>query len=433
MSDKYDIVTIPLDDIKLNLNNPRFWSSEDESEAIAKICSKGDVHLLAKDIVDNDLDPLDQVVISSADGVTVADGNRRICALKLLKNPDLAPEKMDDVFQKIVTEKRKEIKDWQPISEVEVIIFRKEEDEKKWILRKHAGYNRGVGKRDWDPLHQARYGAERYQLPYSIIKYAIGKGFMNKEDAEERLTVAEKYLDNAEIRKSIGIEVQKDPFKIYRTYSEADFDLSIKKFIDDLKEGVLTHSSSKKSEINKYAEILKEIENLSGIEIEPKEIDIPKIDFEQESPPTSRRTRTSQNIKRNPEVMERIGRLGNSKLWSFYNSITSFSPNHHSPLITIGIWAFFETLTAVLGRKEDSDFLSFINSEFHHYFRNLERERRKEIKDVLKKVRDSANLAKHRREWGGLNGQELQIGIPILEELIMHLIDAAIEQNSRHR
>ncbi len=60
---------------------------------------------MAKDIAEHGLNPLELLALITLDdtkaGYYVSEGNRRICAIKLLNDPELAPAKHRKTFEKI--------------------------------------------------------------------------------------------------------------------------------------------------------------------------------------------------------------------------------------------------------------------------------------------------------------------------------------------
>ena len=99
MSDAEAMRTIEVARIFLDRDNPRHEPYEDEDQVIEYLCRYENIYPLAKDIAQNGLNPLELLaVIPEEDDegggkatYTVAEGNRRLCALKLLDDPDRAP------------------------------------------------------------------------------------------------------------------------------------------------------------------------------------------------------------------------------------------------------------------------------------------------------------------------------------------------------
>lgn len=88
---------VSLNKLHLDALNPRHDPLNDEDEIIAQLYKSEQVLSLAKDIVAKGaLSPLDRTGVVELDGnpghYVVVEGNRRTCALKLLHDPQKAPD-----------------------------------------------------------------------------------------------------------------------------------------------------------------------------------------------------------------------------------------------------------------------------------------------------------------------------------------------------
>ena len=114
---------ISLDRIFLHHENPRHEPYETQAQVIDWLCRNEEVSQLAHDICKNGLSPLDRFGLiqdhdTAGDDATyiAAEGNRRLCALKLLTDPDLAPPERKAYFENLA-------EGWLPIVEVPCVIF----------------------------------------------------------------------------------------------------------------------------------------------------------------------------------------------------------------------------------------------------------------------------------------------------------------------
>src|SRR5262249_17668773 len=93
-------------DIALDRDNPRIniESSDKESDIIRKLVLYEEVQDLARSIAQSGLLPGERVIVVQEEGQWVAlEGNRRICACKLLLSPALVPAEFRKTFPKITT------------------------------------------------------------------------------------------------------------------------------------------------------------------------------------------------------------------------------------------------------------------------------------------------------------------------------------------
>ena len=114
---------IDVDRAFLDLRNPRHEPFEDQDEAIEYLCREEQVLPLAQDIAEHGLNPLELFALI-ADGDNAyfsAEGNRRLCALKLLNDPDLSPANQRSDFEETTS-------GWSPIKQLSAIVFKDREE-----------------------------------------------------------------------------------------------------------------------------------------------------------------------------------------------------------------------------------------------------------------------------------------------------------------
>ena len=133
---------IEVDRVFLDLGNPRHVPFEAEKDVIEYLRREEKVLPLAKDIVKHGLNPLEHfALIPDGDNTYFsAEGNRRLCALKLLIDPDLAPADQRRRFDSAS-------KGWSPIKRLSAVVFKDREEVKLWLDRIHAGFAKGRGRR----------------------------------------------------------------------------------------------------------------------------------------------------------------------------------------------------------------------------------------------------------------------------------------------
>lgn len=144
----------------LSDKNPRLEPSFGETEALTNmIKDQGEKLLvLASDIIENGLNPLDTIAVYPSETYSgyyeVGEGNRRICALKLLGDPSLIKPINISLHSKFVnlSEKYREQK------MIEVGVFDNEEALRHWMEIRHMGEQGGRGLSKWNSIQKARYG-----------------------------------------------------------------------------------------------------------------------------------------------------------------------------------------------------------------------------------------------------------------------------------
>lgn len=153
--------TVPLSSILLFLNNPRFSESESEHEALCKMIKNQQrkLTLLARDIAEYGISELDLLAVfpDEKEGYyRVAEGNRRVTALKLLQNPELISKEYPAISKEFSEIAKKKNVDF---NNIEVAIFESEKDPKlvHFLQIRHLGESEGVGTVKWGAAQKARF------------------------------------------------------------------------------------------------------------------------------------------------------------------------------------------------------------------------------------------------------------------------------------
>src|ERR1700681_3291128 len=118
------------------------------------------VQVLAKDIVERGLNPLEPPVVMKHEGdrYLVLEGNRRLGALKALENPDSIAEAVQPGVLKEIRKLSKRYHE-APIDFVQCIVVESRDGISHWLQLKHTGENEGAGIVRWGPDESARFKA----------------------------------------------------------------------------------------------------------------------------------------------------------------------------------------------------------------------------------------------------------------------------------
>lgn len=146
---------IDLESLLLDALNPRHNPVESQREALnALLEGKGAQELLrlAEDIAEFGVSPIDlALVIPDGDIYIVLEGNRRVAALKLLKNPGLASE--SKISESIYQLSKSSLQ----IDYLGCIVAESRDTARRWIELRHSGSQQGVGVVGWSPEMQVRF------------------------------------------------------------------------------------------------------------------------------------------------------------------------------------------------------------------------------------------------------------------------------------
>lgn len=419
-------IFMELDRIFLDPKNPRHEPYDTQSEIIDYLCRQENVYQLAKDIRENGLNPLELfALIPDEDGPDnddptyfVAEGNRRICALKLLDDPELAPAKYRKVFQKAS-------ENWKGMPSLSCVLFEDRDAVDIWLRRIHDGEQGGIGRKKWNADQSARHsGDEKNKLALAVMDYAEEKEMISPENRKGKLTTVQRFFDKKVFCEAMGV-VDTDLNDIRRKFPQPDFNLLLEKFLNDLMSGTIG-SRSNTTQIEAYSRELCVVDGLTHKEITPEPLDTPA------SPSKGKKRRKKPqkqkvitNIPHENEIMEALIDLGGRKLPSLYNSICSVSLQSHTPLIAIGAWAFLESLSSKAGRDTRTDFPSFFNKQRLQRYGVSAGKGDKAIAQALGHLSTSGDVTKHDGTAAMFNGEQLANDMETLKELILKCIEEA--------
>ena len=415
---------VPIGSIILDLANPRHVQFSTEDEAIEYLCTKEDVWPLARDITNIGLNPLERVALIPVKGqpgsYTMAEGNRRLCALKLLADPDRAPARLRKGFGTLATQKT-------PIKALPAVVFETDEEVCPWLERMHNGAFGGRGRKDWDADQSQRFsGSNKNKVAQGFLDYAVGEGLISEEDRKGKLTTVQRFLGIGEFREALGLD-QTNPDDLARTRPKPEFDTIARRFIRDLVEGEQVNSRMNKPEIIKYARPLGSLPGVTATRPEAESISIPDVGSKspatKDARPSPRKIEKVRRIDYSDEIAAALTTLGNHKLERLYNSICTVELENHTPLVCIGVWAFMETLTACAGRHEKTSFDAFLsNQKLGDYGLTGSKTA---VRGALTRTLDYGNATKHEPVAATFNGDQLNNDLAVLKTVILKCIGEA--------
>lgn len=150
---------ISIDILLLSEGNPRLEASWSEDEAISKMVEDQNDKLyeLASDIVLHGFNPLDTIGVYPSDTYNgyyeVGESNRRVCALKLLINP----ERIKDINASLYSKFKELSKNFTNPNSIEVGVFEDVDSINHWMEIRHMGEQGGKGLSKWNSVQKARF------------------------------------------------------------------------------------------------------------------------------------------------------------------------------------------------------------------------------------------------------------------------------------
>lgn len=174
---------------------------------------------LAEDIVEHGLDPSSLAIVIPEPGSSkryiVVEGNRRVAALRILENPELA----SDLWTRPEQERLKRLSGafrGQRITHVPCIVLADRDAANHWILLRHRGEQQGRGIVAWGGLEAARYeqrrGGGRARAALQVIDLVRERGSLDQATIERLddvpITTVQRLLNDPDVRVTLGIDLQ---------------------------------------------------------------------------------------------------------------------------------------------------------------------------------------------------------------------------------
>lgn len=413
-------IEIEIDRIFLDQENPRHKPYETQAEVIDYLCSHESILSLARDIVAYGLNPIEQFALipdeDAGDGAAtyvVAEGNRRVCALKLLHDPDLAPVKLRNGFSQAAN-------GWPGIGPLPCVAFEDRPAVDLWLTRIHDGEQGGIGRRKWSADQSARHsGSDKDKLALKVLDYAERKGLISADERKGTLTTVSRYVTKGPVQAALGIDAS-DLNKIRVTKPTGDFDALLGKFLGDLASGHVNSRAKGADTFKAYGRELEAVKVPGQGEVVPALLDLAQTG----TSPTRRRTkiRPRSTLAHEYEIMDALKAIDSQKLVSLYNSITIIPLNPHAPLVAVGAWAFMESLSAKAGRGEHQDFPSYFDKNRRAKYGLPTGKDAKAVTEALKHVATSGDVTKHDGTAALFNGEQLANDMDTLKDLILKCI-----------
>jgi hypothetical protein len=193
------------DQLLLNPDNDRHGPLKDEASAIQWLLENRDAHMraLAADLV-NTQRLYEPPLVRSSDGeYVVFDGNRRMCCIKLLIDPALAPSERWKTFFTELSSKEVVGAFSNIACEVESNLAVIDE----MLYRRHTGSQDGIGRSQWDPEGKSfflqRTGKASVGLG-EVIERALKAEQLIPDDTELPWSNLERLFSSEPIRKRAG-------------------------------------------------------------------------------------------------------------------------------------------------------------------------------------------------------------------------------------
>ena len=364
--------SFPIERMHLFAENPRHGKISDPDKIIKHLLQDEQVFELAKSIAERTANPLELIGVVRIDDeddsgeptYEVWEGNRRVCAMMLLNDPDKAPPKWRKRFEELS-------KGVELIETVDGRVFDDRDELRFWMRNIHNGAQGGRGRKDWGPDEQHRDNpTKKNAIAFALLERAEAAGLITSSQRKGNLTTLQRYVEKDALKAILKAD-DSDPADVKFSRPKAEFEKLLKQIIEDL---VAKEISSRKNEalVTKYAETLEDRAGVKpadeddegdgdGDDTGPGGGSSPGDGDEDDDEEDKPRHKPPTKIKLNKELTKAIKKTGNDKLANLYHSITSVSAKSHPQLIAVGAWSFLETSAKVCGAGENVPFKDFFS------------------------------------------------------------------------
>lgn len=196
-SDKWISRFISAKSLRFHPRNPRLPELPDnasEREIIRTLCLHSDVETIAREIATKGYLRVERLIVVEENGKNIVyEGNRRLCALRVLDNPELAPPEKQAAFRKLAAKAALPNK-------VGVEIVPSKFDAEIVMYAKHAGEKFML---KWKPLQQAAFIAGRLEEGISVDELCAEHGFK-----QEEVLMAKAALDFYKIARTASLSAK---------------------------------------------------------------------------------------------------------------------------------------------------------------------------------------------------------------------------------
>jgi len=258
----------------------------------------------------------------------------------------------------------------------------------------------------------------------AVLDTSEAMGLITKDERDGKLTTVQRFLNSSVVREALGIETS-NPDDVTYNRPLDDLKKQLARFIKDMKEGVKVTSRHNRDQVDSYGRTLARSSNISGERIAPLSLKAAAapVTGKAKRSIVPKKARKITRIEWDKALARNLEDLGNAKLESLHHSICSIQIEH-SPLLTIGAWAFVESLAAMAGKHADADFLAFFSVQrFSSYGLGNSNKQVGPVRDALQRLQRNGNTTKHHETSALFDGKQLVNDFATITPLLIKTIE----------
>lgn len=460
-----------LDDLSLDEGNYRFKKAADQKDCVKKIYLANVPYFkgLMKSIAEDDLgEPL--LVYQDGNHNIVADGNRRLSALKVLFDDDYAPS---DTIREFAGELRKQHN--LKLQKIQAQVSGDKALISRTVYERHSGGKNGTSRIPWNAYAAARFGFDEhignselwyimallsrteeekpnitsfldssdfsYDVFRRLIRAAVNLGVISNNIFSER---GENIKKTA--RKDLVKDAVTKAYKFLLAMKRKEITLSRKDA------GIYADKESTNAFVSEYGlspdnQELKDAKDKASSDDEDHgdggnsgndDGDDGNDDTDDDDGGGGGNGEGGgddgggdgggggHGIDESEDILKKLAILNSRKLSGLYRSLCYVSLNQHPALMYVGAWSFLEALSRCAGNTGD-DYRSFYNGKMQSF--GIGKQIAKDCKVPLGEIHQYGNATKHSKNATRVSAKQLLNDFEVLEPLILAALDEAIRLN----
>lgn len=375
----YTIKKVNVSRIYLDNDNPRHDPIENEPEIISYLIKNEHVKRLARHIAEaGSTSPLERIGIvphpKVRNAYIAAEGNRRLCAIKLLADPDKADTEANKRYFRNLATGMEAL-----IDSFEAVIFDTHQEARRWVSLRHEGEQGGVGTLAWNSLQKTRFNAQEGggsnpNIQASLLmEYARKSELLTNDEIDSlSITTITRYLTNPVFRSAMGLLDNKS---LAITVPVDEFNRAIQKFLKDaLEPGSGVNSRTSAAEREKYTNKLRKDGLL------PTTLDQPPTELSGESKktpaaqpePKAESTKEPKRNNRSPDDRKTIipadftAHINDKTLKRLYDELRTLEAETYSFAATYLTRAVIERIATLLLKENGKPCPDELNKKLEH-------------------------------------------------------------------
>jgi ParB-like nuclease domain len=234
---------IPIASLLIWEHNPRLSSVDAGQRVSLEDIVRDDPQkllALARSIADHGLNPAELLIVKPdskrQDLYVVLEGNRRLCALKILENPAILRSAVSDAVRRQFVAASKTYGENGPIDSVLCTIIVDEAEYRYWLHVRHMGEQRGVGVSRWGTLEQSRFAddAEPYR---ELLERLMSEDRILATDIRKNVTNFQRVVETKGVRDYLGFSFDKG--RVHFQTPWPNVAKTLVRLVNDLKAGII--------------------------------------------------------------------------------------------------------------------------------------------------------------------------------------------------